>query len=374
MIQRRRCRQVKVGNVAVGGRAPISIQSMAKTDTSKVQTTVSEIGRLESAGCEIVRVAVPDYDSAKAIGKIKEAIRIPLVADIHFNYRLALAAIANGADAVRLNPGNIKKGKEVEEVARCAKEHDIPIRVGVNSGSLNVSWVRGHGLRAKTNHDTPTTLPELMVQSALDYIKIFEGMDFYDIIISLKASDVLTTIEAYRLMAKRCDYPFHLGVTATGLPHSGLVKSAIGVGSLLVEGIGDTIRVSLTGDPVEEVKVAREILGSLGLRRFGPEVISCPGCGRCEIDLVKLVKEVERRLNSPQSSVHSTQPLKVAVMGCVVNGPGEAKDADVGIAGGRGVGIIFRSGKKIRKVKEKNLVDELLSELKAQSAKRKATT
>lgn len=359
MVQRRRCGTVKIGNVAVGGQAPISIQSMAKTDTSKVRTTVSEIGRLVGAGCEIVRVAVLDYDSARAIARIKEAIRIPLVADIHFNYRLALAAIASGADAVRLNPGNIKKEREVEEVARCAKEHGIPIRVGVNSGSLNLPRVVGHGVR--------DSLPELMVQSALDYIRVLEDMDFYDIIVSLKASDVLTTIEAYRLMAKRCDYPFHLGVTATGLSHSGVVKSAIGIGSLLAEGIGDTIRVSVTGDPVEEVRVGKEILQALGLRYFGPEIIACPTCGRTQVDVVKIATEVKNKLSTCYSLLSTNRPFRIAIMGCVVNGPGEAKDADVGIAGGRGSGIIFKKGRRIKRVKEKDLVNELIIQLKNKS-------
>lgn len=359
MIERRKTREVKVGDVSVGGMTPVSIQSMTKTDTKDIDDTVAQAKRLKKEGCEIIRVAVPNYSSARAIREIKEGVKVPLVADIHFNYKLAIVAMENGADAIRLNPGNISRVDQIQEVVEKAKEYSISIRVGVNSGSLPAP-------------NPQRSTAQRMVQGAQDYIKILERLGFYDIIVSLKASDVLTTIEAYRLMAKSCDYPFHLGVTATGLPHSGAVKSAVGVGSLLAEGIGDTIRVSLTGDPLEEVRVAKEILSSLGLRSFGPEIISCPTCGRCEIDLVKIVKEVEKKLSQP--TVHSPQatgkmkdyrqPLKVAIMGCVVNGPGEAKDADIGIAGGKDLGVIFKKGKRVRKVKEKYLVDELLREIK----------
>lgn len=345
MIKRRKTRSVKIGDVGVGGQNPISIQSMTKTHTKDVTATVKEIKRLEKEGCEIIRVAVPDKASAEAIGKIKSRIKIPLICDIHFNYRLALASIEHGADAIRLNPGNINRKEHIEAVVKKAKKEKISIRVGVNSGSLN-----GPG-------NPILSIAHRMVQSALNYVKILEDLDFYDTIVSLKASDVPTTIGAYRWMASHCDYPFHLGVTATGLPGAGLVKSAVGIGSLLNGGIGDTIRVSLTAGPVEEVRAAKLILGSLELRRFGPEIISCPTCGRCEVDLVKIAKEVEKKM-------HSRMPLKVAIMGCVVNGPGEARDADIGIACGRRSGMLFRQGKKVRKVKESKIVAELLKEIK----------
>ncbi len=368
MIQRRKTRQVKIGEALVGGGATVTIQSMAKTDTRDIEGTVAQIEGLQREGCQIVRIAVPDRASAEAVKKIRESIHIPLVADVHFNHKLAIIAMTNGADAVRLNPGNISRKDQVKEVVSCAKEYNIPIRVGVNAGSLNRSPLTAHRspkkrlpLRVTDNGQRRTA--KLMVQSVLDYIEIFERLNFYDIIVSLKSSDVAVTIEAYRLMAKRCDYPFHLGVTATGLPPSGVIKSAVGVGSLLAEGIGDTIRVSLTGDPLEEVRTAKEILSSLGLRSFGPEIISCPTCGRCEIDLAKIVKQVEKKLHITHYTSHNTWPLKIAIMGCAVNGPGEARDADIGIAGGKGSGIIFKKGRKVRRAKEKDLVGELLNEI-----------
>ncbi len=349
-MKRRRSRRVKIGKVAVGGGAPVSVQSMTKTDTRDIKATVKQIKELEKEGCEIIRVAIPDREAARVISKIKKKIKIPLIADIHFDYRLALEALENGADGIRINPGNIRDKEKIIQIIRKAKEKGIPIRIGVNSGSLDRKRYKG-------------PLAQAMVRSAQDSIKIFEKEKFYEIIVSLKASDVLTTIEAYRLMAKRCNYPLHLGITATGLPPSGIIKSALGIGSLLLEGIGDTIRVSLTGPPQEEVRVGHEILRALGLRK-GIEIIACPTCGRCEIDLIKIAKEVERRLNYSMFNVQCSISLKVAIMGCVVNGPGEAREADIGIAGGEKIGVIFRKGRVIKKVKEKDLVSTLLKEIK----------
>lgn len=349
MILRRKTRQIKVGPVKIGGSAPISIQSMAKTDTRDIKATVSQIKELEKAGCEIVRVAVLDQAAARAIKEIKKRIKIPLVADIHFSYQLALEAIKSGADKIRLNPGNISKREEVEKVVLAAKKRKIPIRVGVNSGSLVSA---GKGQR----------MAQQMVASALNYIKTLERLNFRDIVVSLKASDVVTSIEAYRLISKKNNYPLHLGITAAGLPEQATIKSALGMGVLLLEGIGDTLRVSIAGDPIREVEVARQILASLNLRHFGPELIVCPTCGRCQIDVVKIAEGLKSRLASlPIQS--KGKPLKIAVMGCIVNGPGEAKEADIGFAGGKGVGIIFKKGKVIKKVKEQNLVKELLKQI-----------
>lgn len=365
-MKRRRTHQTSIGRVKVGGGAAVSIQSMTKTDTRDVKATVKQIKELEKEGCEIIRVAIPGREAARAIPEIKRRIKIPLVADIHFDYRLALEAMENGADGIRINPGNIRDKKRIIQIVRKAREKEIPIRIGVNSGSLDRKRYKG-------------PLAQAMVRSALDSIKIFEKEKFYDIIVSLKASDVLTTTEAYRLMAKRCDYPLHLGITATGLPPSGIIKSAIGIGSLLLKGIGDTIRVSLTGPPQEEIRVGYEILRALGLRK-GIEIIACPTCGRCEIDLIKIAQQVEKRLSRLQATSYKPQAkelkslkpeawslkpatLKVAIMGCVVNGPGEAREADIGIAGGKKIGIIFRKGRVIKKVKEKDLVKALLAEI-----------
>ncbi len=348
-MKRRRSRRVKIGKVAVGGGAPVSVQSMTKTDTSDIKATVKQIKELEREGCEIIRVAIPDKEAAKAIPKIKKRIKIPLIADIHFDYRLALEALENGADGIRINPGNIRDKKRIIQIVRKAKKKRIPIRIGVNSGSLDRKRYKG-------------PLAQAMVRSAQDSIKIFEKQKFYDIIISLKASDVLTTIKAYKLMAKRCNYPFHLGITATGLPPLGIIKSALGIGSLLLEGIGDTIRVSLTGPPQEEVRVGYEILRTLELRK-GMEILACPTCGRCEIDLIKIAKEVAKKVYGERFTVNGKRPLKVAIMGCVVNGPGEAREADIGIAGGEKIGVIFRKGRVIKKVKEKDLVSTLLAEI-----------
>lgn len=366
-MKRRKTHQVKIGRVKVGGGAPVSVQSMTKTDTKDIKATIRQIRNLEKEGCEIIRVAIPDREAARTIPQIKKRIKIPLVADIHFDYKLALEALENGADGIRINPGNIREEKKIIQIVRKAKEKKIPIRIGVNSGSLDRKRYKG-------------PLAQAMVRSAQDCIKIFEKEKFYEIIISLKASDVLTTIEAYRLMAKRCNYPFHLGITATGLPPSGIIKSALAIGSLLLEGIGDTIRVSLTGPAQEEVRVGYEILRALGLRK-GMEIIACPTCGRCEIDLIKIAQQVEEQLSRLQATSRKPQAkefkslkpgagslrlatLKVAIMGCVVNGPGEAREADIGIAGGKKQGVIFKKGRVIKKVREKDLVKALLREIK----------
>jgi len=348
-------KQVKVGKIRIGGKAPIVIQSMTKTDTRDVARTVGQIKELEKAGCELVRVAVKDFKAAAAIKKIKNRIKIPLAADIHFDYRLALVAIENGADKIRLNPGNIYKEGQVLEVARAAKKARVPIRVGVNSGSIEAPSLyplpKGERRKARSKD-----LANRMVKAALDYIKLLEKARFYDIIVSLKTSDVLTTIDAYRRFSKASKYPLHLGITAAGPVSTGVIKSSIGLGVLLSEGIGDTIRVSLTGDPCEEVIAAKNILQALGLRRFGPDIISCPTCGRCQVDLQKIVADLAV---SYQLSAISQKPIKIAVMGCEVNGPGEAKDADIGIAFGKGAGILFKKGKIIKRVKAKDAVKEL---------------
>nr|MBU1328327.1 flavodoxin-dependent (E)-4-hydroxy-3-methylbut-2-enyl-diphosphate synthase [Candidatus Omnitrophota bacterium] len=337
-------RQIKVGDIKIGGGAPISIQSMTKTDTRDISSTIRQIKELERSGCEIIRVAVKDFETAEAIRAIKRKINLPLVADIHFDYTLALCAIENGADKIRLNPGNIYKEDEIKEVVKLAKKRKIPIRVGANSGSI-----RNKGKSAA----------ESIVKSVIDYIKILERMDFYDIIVSLKASSVLSTIEAYKLFSKKSKYPLHLGVTAAGPASTGIIKSSIGIGALLLDGIGDTIRVSLTGDPVEEVIAAKSILQALELRSFGPEIISCPTCGRCQVDLKRIAKELDARCLMLDAR-KSKQALRIAVMGCEVNGPGEAKEADIGIACGKSSGVIFKKGKIVKRVREKDIVKELL--------------
>src|SRR5690554_1959386 len=339
---RRKTRKVYYGNVAVGGDAPITVQSMTNTKTADVEATVKQIRDLAAAGCEIIRVAVPDMEAAKKLGEIKEHIDIPLIADIHFDYRLALEAIEQGVDGLRLNPGNIGQAERVREIAHRAREAGIPIRVGVNSGSIE------KGILAK--YGGPTA--EGMVESALNQVSILEENDFQDIVISLKATDVMMTIRAYELMAERVDYPFHIGITEAGTIWAGTIKSAAGIGALLSRGIGDTIRISLTGDPLEEVRVGWQILKALRLRRKGAEIISCPTCGRTEIDLISLANQVEEMLEKYEKDI------TVAVMGCVVNGPGEAREADIGIAGGRGVGLIFRKGEIIKKVPEEKLLEE----------------
>ena len=345
-IQRRKSKIVKIGSVSIGGNNPIAIQSMAKLKTTDTENVIQQIKLLQAAGCEIVRLAVKDFEDARSIKKIKAKVKLPVVADIHFNWKLAIEAINSGADKIRLNPGNIYKENEVKEIVSALKSAKIPLRIGVNSGSL---LKRG-------------PIPSTMAKSALDYIKLVEGFGFYNLVISLKASSILDTIEAYRKMQKLCQYPMHLGVTATGLPFSGAIKTGVALGALLLEGIGDTIRVSLTDEPEQEVFAAKAILESLGLRSFGPEIISCPTCGRCEVDLVKVVKELEVQLSAASSAL-SVRPSKIAVMGCVVNGPGEAKEADIGVAFSKNEGLLFKKGKAIRKIPYLDCVKVLLEEI-----------
>jgi (E)-4-hydroxy-3-methylbut-2-enyl-diphosphate synthase len=340
-------RQIRVGSVPVGGDAPISVQSMTNTRTQDVAATVSQIRRLEAAGCDIVRVAVPDQEAADAIKQIKGEINIPLIADIHFDYRLALAAAEAGADGLRINPGNIGSDRKVKAVVSAAKDRGLAIRIGVNAGSLEKELHKKHG----------GATAGAMVESALRQVARLQEWDFQDIKISLKASDVARTVAAYRLLAKETDLPLHVGVTEAGGLFPGIVKSALGIGMLLAEGIGDTLRVSLTRDPVEEVRTGFEILRALGLRRRGVEIISCPTCGRCNIDLFSIAEEVEKAL------LTCLLPIKVAIMGCVVNGPGEAREADIGIAGGDGSGILFKKGEVVKQLPQKDLVDELLREI-----------
>lgn len=343
-MERRKTKVVKVGNVLVGGDNRISVQSMTNTDTRDVEATIKQIRKLQDAGCDIVRCAVLDMEAARTIKKIVEKIDIPLVADIHFDYKLALESIKNGVSALRINPGNIGSREKVEILAKACMEKKIPIRIGVNSGSLSKEILQKYG----------KVVPEALVESALTHIKILEEVNFNDIVVSIKSSNIETMINSYRLASQKFDYPLHLGVTEAGTPWRGTIKSAIGLGALLSEGIGDTIRVSLTGDPAEEIKVGREILKNFGQIKEGIEFISCPTCGRTQINLINIAKEVENRLENCNKSI------KVAVMGCVVNGPGEAKDADIGIAGGIGEGLIFRKGKIVKKVKEEDLVEELI--------------
>lgn len=345
-MKRRKTRPVRLGPVTVGGDAPVSVQSMTNTDTRNVSATREQIRRLVEAGCEIVRVAVPDREAARALPEIKRDLTVPLVADIHFDYRLALAAIEAGVDGLRINPGNIGGAEKVAAVVKAAQQRGVPIRIGVNAGSLEKDLLAD---------GEPT--PEAMVESALRHVAMLEKLGFHEIKISLKASHVPLMVNAYRILADKVDYPLHIGVTEAGTPFAGGIKSAVGIGILLWEGIGDTVRVSLTGDPVLEVRAGYEILKSLGLRRRGVELVSCPTCGRTQIDLVSIAQQVEERLAGLD------KPLKVAVMGCVVNGPGEARHADVGIAGGKGEGLVFRRGRVLRKVPEELLVDELLREI-----------
>ena len=347
MIKRKETRRIHIGNVAIGGGAPISVQSMTNTKTTDTESTVAQINALQAAGCDIVRLAVPDMDAALNLGNIIKKVNVPLVADIHFDYRLALEAINQGISALRLNPGNIGGEANVKAVVAEAKLHNIPIRIGVNAGSLDKRLLAKYG----------GVTAEALVESAMEHVRILEAQDFYDMKISLKAHDVPLTLAAYQLMSETVDYPLHLGITEAGTARTGMIKSAVGIGALLAQGIGDTFRISLTGDPVVEVKVANEILKSLGMREYGPTLISCPTCGRTSIDLARIADEVDKRLQG------ITKPISVAVMGCVVNGPGEAKGADVGIAGGNGEGLVFRKGEIIRKVKETELVEELFKEI-----------
>ena len=347
MIKRRITRQIKVGGIPVGGGAPVAVQSMTNTDTRDVGATVAQIGRLAAAGCEIIRVAILDLEAARAIRAIRERISIPLIADIHFDSRLAVAAMEHGAQGIRINPGNLGGPDKLKRVVDAARSHQVPIRVGVNSGSVEKEILARYG----------HPVPEALVESALRNIRLLEEQGFQEIKVSLKSSDVLTTVEAYRLLAKQCDYPLHLGVTEAGGLIAGTVKSSVALGLLLAEGIGDTLRISLTRDPVEEIRVAYELLRSLRIRERGPELISCPTCGRCQVDLFSLAEKVEQYVQNIEV------PLKVAVMGCVVNGPGEAREADLGVAGGHGVGIIFKKGKLFKKVAEAELLAAFLAEL-----------
>jgi len=348
-VVRRKTKQIKIGDVLIGGGAPIVVQSMTKTDTRDTGATLSEIRKMEAAGCEMVRLAIPDKEAVEAFGKIKREASIPLIADIHFDYRLALSCLENGADGLRINPGNIGSPAKVKRVVRAAKEHSVPIRIGVNSGSLEKDLLRKHG----------SATAEAMVESALRHVKIFEDLDFTQIKISLKAPDVARTFKAYQLLAKKVDYPFHAGITEAGTLIRGTVKSAVGLALLLREGLADTIRVSLTAPPEEEVRVGYLILSSLGLRSYGLNLVTCPVCGRCEVDLFRIASGIEKRLASVKVS------LDIAVMGCVVNGPGEAKEADIGVAFGRKVGVIFKKGKLLRRVEEGRIIPEFVKEVKS---------
>ncbi len=347
-INRRKTRKLRVGDIYIGGDSPVSIQSMTNTKTSDVAATVKQIKALEEAGCDIVRVAVPDMAAAEAISEIKKQISIPLVADIHFNYELALKSMENGVDKIRINPGNIGSKDRVYKVVSMAKEKGVPIRIGVNSGSLEGDILKKYG------HVTA----EGLVESALGHVKILEELDFYDTVISIKSTDVVMALQAYKLISEKTDYPLHIGITEAGTIYRGTIKSAVGLGAILLSGIGDTIRVSLTGDPVEEIKAAKEILRACGLYSKGVQFISCPTCGRTQIDLISIAERVEKALENYD------KPLKVAVMGCVVNGPGEAREADIGIAGGRDSAVIFRKGEILRKVPEDEIVEALLDEIK----------
>lgn len=347
-INRKKTRKITVGSLYIGGDAPVLVQSMTNTDTRDIKGTVEQIKRLEEAGCDIIRLAVLDNEAAEAIGEIKKAIRIPLVADIHFDHRLALVCMEKGVDKIRINPGNIGGMERVRKVAVMAKEKNIPIRIGVNSGSVEKHILdKYNGVTA-----------EGMVESALYHASLLEEFNFQDIVISIKASNVPLTIESYRLMSLKADYPLHLGVTEAGTVYRGTVKSSVGIGALLAEGIGDTIRVSLTGDPVEEIKAGIEILKSLELRKDGIEFISCPTCGRCRINLIDIANSIEERLQGVNAD------LKIAIMGCAVNGPGEARHADIGIAGGEGEALLFKKGEIIRKIPQDRIVEEFLDEVK----------
>ena len=344
-MTRRACKQLRIGQVTVGGDAPIVVQSMTKTDTRDVPATINQIKELEDCGCEIVRVAVPDNEAAKSLAPIKRSVSLPIIADIHFDYRLALAALQSGVDGLRLNPGNIGDKDQITTVVAAAKEKDVPIRIGVNAGSL------------PTDFQPNAALTERMVNMALEQIRLVESLDFHLIKVSLKAFDVLTTTQAYQIIADKIPYPLHLGVTEAGPPRTGAIRSTIGIGLLLNQGIGDTIRVSLTAHPREEVFVAYEILRSLRLRQRGPTLVSCPSCGRAEVDIIALAEAVSKRLQK------ISKPIKVAVMGCIVNGPGEAKDSDVGIACGKAKGAIFRKGEVVSTVSEDNLLEALIVEI-----------
>ncbi len=345
MNPRRVSKAINIGGVTIGGDAPVVVQSMTKTNTQDIMSTIAQIKELEDYGCQIVRVAVPDAESAQTIKAIKQGVSLPIVADIHFDYRLALMALEAGADGLRLNPGNISEQKKVSAIAQAAKERGVPIRIGVNAGSL-----------PKTD-DPKLTIAEQMLDAALKQIRLLESLDFDLIKVSLKAFDVPTTIEAYQSIAQKIPYPLHIGITESGTRHRGIIRRAVGIGTLLYQGIGDTIRVSLTAHPREEVIAAYEILKSLNLRQHGPILVSCPSCGRAEVDIVKLAEQVEEELSKID------KPIRVAVMGCVVNGPGEAKEADIGIACGKGKAILFKKGKKIGVIEEKDFITALMAEV-----------
>lgn len=352
VIKRHNTKVIHIGDAAIGGKNPISIQSMTKTDTKDTKSTIRQIKELEKLGCEIIRVAVPDEKSAESIPTIIKNIKIPLIADIHFDWRLAVKSIENGAHAIRINPGNIGGIGGIKEIVKSAKKRRVPIRIGVNSGSLDKKWIKKYeGVTA-----------EALVKSALEYIKIFENMNFTDLKISIKAPDIWRTIDAYRLISKKVQYPLHIGVTEAGPLLESAVRSSIALGTLLMEGIGDTMRVSVTGEPHNEIAIAKEILQSLGIREFGPQIISCPTCGRCEVDLIRMVRDLKKRLLTINYQL-STRPPKVAIMGCVVNGPGEAKDADIGIACGKGCAVLFKKGKLIKRIKESEIISALIEEV-----------
>ncbi len=346
-MERKVTKPVKVGQLYIGGGNPVVLQSMTNTDTRDYESTIGQIKALEEAGCQLIRCAVPDMQAAEAIKKIKGGISIPLVADIHFDYKLALKSIENGVDALRINPGNIGNEDRVREIVKAAQGYDIPIRVGVNSGSVEKKLLEKYGRPS----------PEALVESAMGHVHILEKYGFNKIVISIKSSNVVENIEGYRILSERCDYPLHLGVTEAGTAYSGTIKSAVGIGTLLCEGIGDTIRVSLTDSPLEEIKAGKEILKACGYIKEGVEFVSCPTCGRTSINLIELAKKAEEALKDVK------KPIKVAVMGCAVNGPGEAREADIGIAGGKGEGLIFKKGRIVKKVPEDRLLEELLKEI-----------
>lgn len=356
MIERRKTREVRIGSVTIGGNHPIAVQSMTNTKTEDVSATVRQIRQLEAAGCDIVRCAVPTMEAARALREIRSQIRIPLVADIHFDWRLAVASLENGADKIRINPGNIGSADNVRAVVRAAREADAPIRVGVNSGSLEKKYLEKYG----------RVTAEGICESAMEKVRQIEEAGWDKLVISIKSSDVLMSIRAHEMLSRMTDYPLHVGITEAGTPARGMIKSAVGIGNILYQGIGDTIRVSLTGDPVDEVRAAKEILKSLGLRRGGIEVVSCPTCGRTQIDLISLAEKTERLAEEFEDL-----DLKVAVMGCVVNGPGEAREADLGIAGGKGEGLLIRRGEVVKKLPESELLGALRAELEAVRAERK---
>lgn len=352
--KRNETKKINIGGVTIGGGFPVAVQSMTNTDTRDWKATVKQIKQLEEAGCEIVRVSLPDMESAYNVGRIKKNIKIPLVADIHFDYRIALEAIKQGVDKLRINPGNIGAKDRVDALVKEAKQAHIPIRIGVNAGSL----------KSVHNFSDNVSRAKELVKAAMEHVEILERHEFYDIAVSLKASNIATTVEAYKIFASKRNYPLHLGITEAGSMFSGTIKSSAGLGIMLYDGIGDTVRVSLTADPVEEVKTAYSLLQSLELRNSGIEIISCPTCSRCEVDLIKIVSEVEKEVSKMKNLKKLSRPVKVALMGCVVNGPGEAKDADMGIAGGKDTGILFKNGEIIGKVKPEKWVKTLISMIK----------